>query len=77
MKKECKCYICSRHIDRGACDNDYVIVTHIDNRPSPIKKERSYICQYCILKLQSILRGIHRKADISIVGETKFYMLFR
>jgi len=50
-QKEIKCYMCNEHIDRGACDNDYAVLTLINNRPIPIKKTRRYICSNCLALL--------------------------
>ena len=46
-KQEYKCYVCRERIDVGACDNNYIILTNVNNRPSPITKDRKYICQDC------------------------------
>ena len=46
------CKICGEKIDRGACDNDYTILTEIDNRPEPISKKTSYICTGCSYKIR-------------------------
>ena len=48
MKEEkYKCNICGEHIDITACELNYMIITNINHRPSPIKKVRTYICEDC------------------------------
>lgn len=42
------CYCCSEPIDKSSCNIEYAVLTLIDNRPSPIKKVRRYICSECI-----------------------------
>ena len=57
--KQIKCRICDQTIDRGACDNDYMIITEIDNKHIPIHKRTSYICTDCNnVVINSILNAI-------------------
>jgi len=46
-EEKINCYRCKEHIDRGACDIEYTIITIVNNRPSPIEKKRIYLCERC------------------------------
>ena len=48
-----KCSICGEFIDKSACDLNYMIITNIDHRPSPIKQSRSYICESCTFEINN------------------------
>lgn len=64
--KEIKCGICGDHIDVSACDLNYMIITNIDHRPSPIKKKRIYLCQQCTY-------GINKHIDEKIIKYEDIY----
>lgn len=45
MKKtKIKCKICGAIIDRSDCNNQYMIITEVDNNSIPVTNTRYYIC---------------------------------
>ena len=45
------CYICGDHIDKSACDNQYLIITDVNCRTIPVTNKRFYICENCRQKV--------------------------
>jgi len=53
-----KCAICEEHIDRGACGQEFAIITIKDdsaNKQEEYKQTRMYLCDNCTPKLRVFL----------------------
>jgi len=50
--KKCNCFYCNEHIDRSSCNNNYAILTLVNNVAIPITNDRKYICKECLDRLQ-------------------------